>query len=188
MSRKKEVKESPAKPIEPEAGVTLRKTVGVEYSEDLGKRICAMLREGSTLRTICSGPDMPHESTVREWAANPDHPIAPHYARSREIGYQKMADDLVDISDGKAVALNELDAKLEDQASDRDAPKDAVQRDRLRIDTRKWLLSKALPKIYGDKLTLDGDLKVTMPEDQLDSRLGHLLAKAAAKQDADTVH
>jgi hypothetical protein len=25
-------------------------------------------------------------------------------------------------------------------------------RDRLRVDTRKWLLSKALPKIYGDKV------------------------------------
>jgi len=32
-----------------------------------------------------------------------------------------------------------------------------VARDRLRVDTRKWLLSKALPKIYGDKLALGGD-------------------------------
>ena len=28
-----------------------------------------------------------------------------------------------------------------------------VARSRLRVDTRKWLLSKALPKIFGDKLT-----------------------------------
>lgn len=27
-----------------------------------------------------------------------------------------------------------------------------VGRSRLRVDTRKWLLAKALPKIYGDKL------------------------------------
>jgi hypothetical protein len=32
-----------------------------------------------------------------------------------------------------------------------------LQRSRLRVDTRKWLLSKALPKIYGDKLALGGD-------------------------------
>ncbi len=31
------------------------------------------------------------------------------------------------------------------------------QRSRLRVDTRKWLLSKALPKIYGDKLTHVGE-------------------------------
>ena len=29
-----------------------------------------------------------------------------------------------------------------------------VQRSRLRLDTRKWLLSKALPKVYGDKLAV----------------------------------
>ncbi len=26
-----------------------------------------------------------------------------------------------------------------------------IQRSRVRIDTRKWLLSKMLPRIYGDK-------------------------------------
>src|ERR1700757_750456 len=26
---------------------------------------------------------------------------------------------------------------------------------RLRVDTRKWMLAKALPKIYGDKLTAE---------------------------------
>jgi hypothetical protein len=26
-----------------------------------------------------------------------------------------------------------------------------IQRSRVRIDTRKWLLSKMLPKVYGDK-------------------------------------
>ncbi|MBR0875025.1 hypothetical protein JQ633_32025 [Bradyrhizobium tropiciagri] len=32
-----------------------------------------------------------------------------------------------------------------------------VQRSRLRFDARRWLLSKALPKIYGDKIALAGD-------------------------------
>ena len=31
------------------------------------------------------------------------------------------------------------------------------QRDRLRVDTRKWLLARALPKRYGDRVTLSGD-------------------------------
>jgi len=31
-------------------------------------------------------------------------------------------------------------------------------RDRLRLDTRKWLLSKALPKIYGDRQTHEIEL------------------------------
>jgi hypothetical protein len=56
-----------------------------------------------------------------------------HYARAREIGYQGMADDLTEIADAYG-----------DPA-----------RDRLRVDTRKWLLSKALPKIYGDKQQIE---------------------------------
>jgi hypothetical protein len=29
---------------------------------------------------------------------------------------------------------------------------EAVARSRLRIDTRKWLLSKVLPKVYGERI------------------------------------
>ena len=39
----------------------------------------------------------------------------------------------------------------------------AVQRDRLILDTDKWLLSKLMPKKYGDKLTLDGEVKTGQP-------------------------
>ena len=31
----------------------------------------------------------------------------------------------------------------------------AVQRDRLIIDTKKWILAKLAPKVYGDKLQID---------------------------------
>jgi len=39
----------------------------------------------------------------------------------------------------------------------------AVQRDRLILDTDKWLLSKLMPKKYGDRLTLDGEVKTGQP-------------------------
>ena len=32
-----------------------------------------------------------------------------------------------------------------------------IQRARLRVDTRKWILSKMLPKVYGDKFQVGGD-------------------------------
>ena len=33
-----------------------------------------------------------------------------------------------------------------------------VQRSKLRVDTRKWYLSKILPKKYGDKINVEGNL------------------------------
>lgn len=32
----------------------------------------------------------------------------------------------------------------------------AIARNRLRVDSRKWVASKLLPKVYGDKLALGG--------------------------------
>jgi hypothetical protein len=33
----------------------------------------------------------------------------------------------------------------------------AIQKHKLQVDTRKWLLSKLAPKKYGDKLEVSGD-------------------------------
>lgn len=35
---------------------------------------------------------------------------------------------------------------------------------RIRVDTRKWLLSKDLPKVYGDKVTVAGDRPDRSPD------------------------
>src|ERR1700759_4888640 len=95
------------------------------YTEELAARICERLAAGETLRGICRDDGMPNERTVRTWARE-DETFSPQYAKAREIGYQGMADEIVEIADSSGDA-------------------------RLQVDTRKWLLSKALPKIYGDK-------------------------------------
>ena len=85
---------------------------------------------------------------MRGWALNAQHPFSANYARAREIGYHKLADETLDIADADETEAGQ------------------VARDRLRVDTRKWLLSKALPKIYGDKLELSGNVRVSH-EDRL---------------------
>lgn len=131
-----------------------KKGQGNTYTEEVGAKICERLAEGYTLRAVCEVPGMPPESTIRRWAIDLDNPFSAQYAHARELGYQRMADDLVDIADGKSVDW--LGRDPEDGSESVDPPKDAVQRDRLRVDTRKWLLSKALPKIYGDKVEVGG--------------------------------
>lgn len=100
------------------------------FTQELADRICARLAAGETLRAVCRDEDLPHESTVRLWARD-NEAFYTQYAKAREIGYAGLADQLTEIADDKSG----------DPA-----------RDRLRLDTRKWLLSKALPKIYGDKV------------------------------------
>lgn len=107
-----------------------------EYDPAIAAAILDALADGRTLNSICRAEGMPAARTVRRWAADPDHEFSPRYARAREIGYHFMADQLIDIGDEVG----------EDVGS--------VAKARLRAENRKWLLAKALPKIYGDKVAL----------------------------------
>lgn len=116
------------------------------FSQELAHKICALLAEGMTLRQVCKGPGMPHSSTVIKWALEDREGFYQHYAKAREIGYMQMADEIIDIADDGSNDWMEREGRDITNG-------EALNRSRLRVDTRKWLLSKALPKIYGDKLT-----------------------------------
>jgi hypothetical protein len=49
----------------------------------------------------------------------------------------------------------------------------AVQKHKLQVDTRKWLLSKLAPKKYGDKIEVSGD-----PANPLVQRIERVVVKA----------
>lgn len=118
-----------------------------DYTADIASHICRRLAEGESLRSICRADDMPAESTVRLWALEDREGFSAQYTRSRELGYLAMADELLEIADDGA----------NDTYSKEDGTEivnhDHIARSRLRVDTRKWMLSKALPKIFGDKVT-----------------------------------
>ena len=77
---------------------------------------------------------------------NADADLAVQYAKARDAMLEKMADDTLDIADQDPAMTAE--GKLDGVS---------VAHARLRVDTRKWLLSKLAPKKYGDKLELSGD-------------------------------
>ena len=56
-----------------------------------------------------------------------------------------------------------------------------IQRSRLRVDTRKWLLSRVLPKEYGDEVgkeqTSQVQINVNAPQPIDDDHLGDLRAR-----------
>ena len=120
------------------------------FTPEIAKTICEHLADGMTLREVCRIEGMPDERTVRNWALENREGFFPQYAQARAIGYYSMADEVVEIADDGS---NDW---MERQDDDKKAffvlNGEHVQRSRLRVDTRKWLLSKALPKIYGDKL------------------------------------
>jgi len=114
---------------------------------ELCTEILLRLTEGETLREICRTAGMPSDRTVRRWALDDVAGFGARYARAREIGYLAMADEIIELCDNK-----DGDFYLDDEGRRR-PDHAAVHRSRLHVDTRKWLLAKCLPKIYGDKQT-----------------------------------
>jgi hypothetical protein len=124
------------------------------YSEALAEAICDRLADGESLNRICKAAGMPSERTVRTWARTPEHPFPPKYARAREIGYLKLADELLEIADD---GTNDWMRRTGKDGEDLGwaVNGEHIARSRLRVDTRKWLLSKCLPKIFGDRITAE---------------------------------
>jgi hypothetical protein len=105
------------------------------------------METGESLRSICRDADFPAVGQVIKWLSkNANIEFRLQYAHSRQVGLEVMADDLLNIADQDPV-----------KATDGRIDNAGVQHQRLRVDTRKWILSKQLPKVYGDRTILAGD-------------------------------
>lgn len=124
------------------------------YTAEIAATICARLAEGQSLREVCRGKGMPGETTVRSWAIDDVHGFSAQYAKAREAGYQLLADELLEIADDGS--NDWMQRKNADGDSEDVVNHEHIARSRLRVDTRKWMLSKVLPKIYGDKVAVTG--------------------------------
>lgn len=120
------------------------------YTEEAAEEICRRLVEGETLSAICRDGHIPAFGTVQHWIADDREGFAVRYARAREFGYIRMADDITDISDDGS--NDWMERNVGDGETITVADHEHISRSKLRVDTRKWLLAKVLPKIYGDRI------------------------------------
>ena len=107
---------------------------------------CEHVAKGGHMAGFCEGRGLPYK-TVSDWVyKNPDR--AAMYARAREERADFLFDEIIAISDE-----TEVEARYQNEDVKLVLDATAVARNRLRVDTRKWMLSKMLPKVYGDKVT-----------------------------------
>ena len=109
---------------------------------------------GQSLRQICDDRSMPSYSAVNGLLGR-DVEFRDRVDRARLAGVESLAEDIVRIAD-----------------TERDPNKAKVM-----IDARKWLASKLMPRKYGERLELTGDLgKAT--DGEVESQLAQLFRKA----------
>jgi hypothetical protein len=119
-----------------------------DYTPEIAKRICQELAEGRSLRAICEDEGMPHRSTVYDWLDANLHGFPDQYARARTRQADALLDEILEISD----------LTVADTIAGEYGPlpnHEWITRSKVRIDARKWVMSKLAPKKYGDSRQLD---------------------------------
>lgn len=117
---------------------------------------------GESLRRICDDEGMPDRINVIRWLASDDE-FRNQYAQAREMQADALFDEMLDIADDGANDFTE--GKNGETVVDHEH----VQRSRLRVDTRKFVVARLAPKKYGERQEIEhsgeikGQVVLTMP-------------------------
>jgi hypothetical protein len=150
MTTKTHKTKAPAKPTKP----------GSEDRAQISQLVLDGMRSGLSAFKACQQAGISH-STFLKWVSE-DESLRDSYAHAREDLIERMAQEVLELSDSEVPETG--DGKKDWQA---------IQKHKLQVDTRKWLLSKLAPKKYGDKIEVSGD-----PANPLVQRIERVVVKA----------
>lgn len=132
-----------------------------KITQKVFKAICERLEQGASLRQVAREIGVDPSAILRYKNNNDDR--YQQYARAREIGYELLAEDIVDISDDGVG-----DTYIDPETGKTNVDHEHIQRSKLRVDSRKWMLAKMLPKVYGDRKTVDVEGEINVKHDLAD--------------------
>lgn len=111
--------------------------------------ILLRVENGEAIRTILKEKGMPSSKTFYEWLDSDELKVK-RYARATTLRAKDIFEEMLEIADDSSSDMLSTErGEMGNMVK--------VQRDKLRIDTRKWALSKLEPKKYGDSVKLTGD-------------------------------
>ena len=116
--------------------------------EKIFNEICSLISvDGLSLRKALIKQEM-NSTTFYSWIDTDESGNkALHYARACEDRTEMLADEILEISDEQNADT------YQDDEGNTITDGSAIQRSKLKVDTRKWLMSKMNPKKYSDKNT-----------------------------------
>lgn len=143
-------------------------TVGrpTTYTDKLAKEICDAIASSSkgTKRLCEDNSHWPCQDTLFTWLKKYPE-FSEQYAQAKICQIELLVDEILEISDDASQDqyVNELGVLVPNSP--------AINRARLKVDTRKWLASKLVPKVYGNKIDIAGDNSMSEELRQLSADL-----------------
>lgn len=107
------------------------------------EKVLAAVAAGTSLGKACRDNAVVTKSSFMRWLGE-DAALADQYARARGEGLQVKAEEICDLTD-----------EPPERGPDGKIDGGWVQNQRLKVDSRKWLVSKLLPKEYGDRIDMN---------------------------------
>lgn len=138
------------------------------YTPELATLICERVATSTFgLNKLCAMyDDMPSKFTVNLWRyKHPEFSI--QYALAKLVQADLLAEECMEIADDDSE-----DTKINTLTGEEVANNEFIARSRLRIDTRKWLAAKLLPKQYGPVVAED---KKTVSESIVEKLIDRLI-------------
>lgn len=138
-----------------------------DYSETIAALICERVATSTLgLNKLCAlYDDMPVKSTVNQWRYKYPE-FSTQYAQAKLFQADLLAEECLDIADD---STNDTLINAEGFET---CNTEWINRCRLRIDTRKWLAAKLLPKQYGPMIAED---KKTVSESIVEKLIDRLI-------------
>ncbi len=119
-----------------------------KFSDEIAHAICQRIASTDLGLSRIAQELKLNPDTIYAWLAKFPS-FSEKYARAREVQQDFMAEQILEIADDatrdtKTIKRGETEVEIADN--------EWINRSRLRVETRKWLMSKLNPKKYGDKV------------------------------------
>ena len=119
----------------------------IDWTPELESGVLEGIQSGLTLRQVAEKHNISDSLILKK--AREDEEFCKQYARVIELRTDRDFESLDDDLEEQPQTVSTKFGEMIDPAW--------VQLKRLKIDTKKWALSKRCPKKYGDKITHAGD-------------------------------
>lgn len=126
------------------------RTSVIAYSREHAEYLCNLIAEGMGAKAAAKALGI-SSSTFFLWLRRHEE-FRKMYIEAKQISLSIMAEDIVDISDNDAKDITIVRDEKGMPTGQIEINHENIQRSKLRVDTRKWLLSKLVPDKYGDRV------------------------------------
>lgn len=123
-----------------------------EITPQIFDAILERISLGETLSDICRDRGYPDRRSFHRFLLADAAVRGPKYALARTAQAESWSDEIIRIADDSS---KDVITEVRDGRTITRVDHDHINRSRLRVDTRKWSMSKLHPKQYGDTIAVD---------------------------------